>query len=163
MTNVEQAQYTPEMLVELDYELTASVRGMTLLEALYDERKAWMTPLHDAAPEMLEALQEIANLKPTSSMYGREQDLARAVIAKATGGAVMTEVCRFCEEQPATTTINGKLACKGCHDHFWQGEYNEWMAEVAMAEEAYARFVLGIEPFASVDHTRLPSEGQKNE
>ena len=83
MTNVEQAHDTLGMLAKLDYELTASVRGMTLLEALYDERNGWMTPLHDAAPELLEALQEIANFKPTSSVYGREQDIARAAIAKA--------------------------------------------------------------------------------
>ena len=67
----------------------------------------------------------------------------------------MSQICRFCDQAAATTTIDDKPACKGCHDHFWQGEYNEWMAEVALAEVAYEHYVLGIEPLASVDHARL--------
>ena len=49
----------------------------------------------------------------------------------------MTQICRFCKEQAATTTIDGKPACLRCY-----------------AEEAYARYVQG-EPLASVDHARL--------
>ena len=78
---------------------------MTKLEALHDERKAWMTPLHDAAPELLEALIALAKAQYDGTIEGlRSQmetedwgdilaiaevkaayELTLAAIAKATG------------------------------------------------------------------------------
>ena len=61
---------------------------MTKLEALHDERKAWMTPLHDAAPELLEALIGLLEYHRRDNYIGvakRCQAAAEAAIAKATG------------------------------------------------------------------------------